>query len=46
MNADFFWKLFMRTGSPEVYLMYNKAKNGEEDYVPDYQSIGASGKGI
>ena len=25
MNAVFLWELFMKTGSPEIYLLYRKA---------------------
>ncbi len=46
MNAQFFWNVFMQTGSPEAYLLYSKAKHGEDVYVPDHQSSGAAGEGI
>lgn len=46
MNAQFFWNVFMQTGAPEAYLLYNKAKRTEDDYVPDHQSAGTTGEGI
>ena len=46
MNAQFFWNVFMQTGAPEAYLLYSKAKHGEDVYVPDHQSSGAAGEGI
>lgn len=46
MNAQFFWDVFMQTGAPEAYLLYNKAKRMEDVYVPDHQSAGSAGEGI
>ncbi len=43
MNAQNFWDLFLETGSPEMYLLYNHAKKLEESYVSDHPGIGASG---
>ena len=33
MNAQDFWQVFMETGAPEIYLLYNKAKNMESQHV-------------
>lgn len=33
MNSQDYWKLFIETGSPEIYLMYNKARKLESSYV-------------
>lgn len=33
MNAA--WQLFVTTGAPEAYLLYNQLRNTEEGYVPD-----------
>lgn len=30
MNAGFYWKLFLQTGAPEVYLLYKEASRNEE----------------
>lgn len=35
MNADEYWKLFLETGAPEVYLMYSTAMKTEGKHVPD-----------
>lgn len=43
MNAQSYWRLFLETGAPEVYLMYNKAKKAETADVSDDQGIGSSG---
>ena len=40
MNAAEYWKLFMETGAPEAYLLYNKAKKMEDMHVPDDQGTG------
>ncbi len=46
MNAQFFWNVFMQTGAPEAYLLYNKAKRMEDSNVSDHQSFSAAGEGI
>ena len=43
MNSDTFWQLFLKTGSPEVYLMYNEAKRLEQIHVPQHEGLGGSG---
>lgn len=35
MNASELWRLFLDTGAPEVYLMYNQARKLEASHVPD-----------
>lgn len=29
MNAQFYWKLFAKTGAPRYYLLYRNAVNGD-----------------
>lgn len=43
MKKEEYWSLFLATGSPEAYLLYNQAKRMENSYVPDHESTGASG---
>ena len=43
MNAQGLWQLFMETGAPEMYLLYNKARRAEDRNVLDDSGIGASG---
>ncbi len=43
MNAGDYWQLFLETGAPEMYLMYNKARKQELDYVFDDTRFGAAG---
>ena len=36
MNATDYWKLFLETGAPEAYLMYNEARKMEASHVSDH----------
>ena len=36
MNAANYWQLFMETGAPEMYLLYQKALKTEENHVSDH----------
>lgn len=46
MDAQGYWKVFMDSGIPEYYLLYNRAKKMEEADVFDNQGTGASGKSL
>ena len=35
MNATDYWRLFLETGAPEMYLLYSNAKRKEEPHVSD-----------
>jgi len=43
MNANNYWQMFLETGAPEFYLLYNNARKMENDYVLDGSGIGAPG---
>lgn len=43
MDSNNLWQLFLETGAPEMYLLYNKARKMEEPYVLDDTGTGASG---
>lgn len=43
MKSDLCWQLFLETGSPEAYLMYNEAKRLEQSHVPQYEGPGSPG---
>ena len=43
MKAELYWQLFLQTGSPEAYLMYNEARRLEQSHVPEYEGPGSSG---
>ena len=46
MKSDMYWALFMETGSPEAYLMYNEARRMEQAHVPEYQGPGSPGRSL
>ncbi len=40
MNSQDYWQIFLETGAPEMYLLYNKAKNMENTHVLDNTGTG------
>ena len=46
MNPDGIWQVFIETGSPEVYLIYNRVRNTEENNVFNDPRSGATGHGL
>lgn len=40
MNANNFWQVFLDTGSPEMYLLFNKVRKMEEADVLDGTGVG------
>ncbi len=46
MKADNYWQLFMQTGSPEAYLLFNQARRMEETHVPDDTGTGTADHGL
>ena len=46
MNAASYWDLFLDTGAPEMYLLYQKALKMEENHVPDDSGHCSSGHGL
>lgn len=45
MAADY-WKIFMETGAPEAYVLYNQAKRMEREYASDNSRPGTAGHGL
>lgn len=45
MDADSFWKLFLDTGAPEFYLLYQRAVQGA-CHVLENRRFGSAGDGI
>ena len=43
MKSKMYWQLFLETGSPEAYLMYNEAKRLEQVHVHQYEGPGDTG---
>ena len=37
MNSKDYWQVFLETGAPEFYLLYNYTQKMENLHVPDYQ---------
>ena len=42
MNARDYWRIFMETGAPEAYVMYNQAKRLENNHVFDDSGSGVT----
>lgn len=43
MKANDYWQMFMETGAPEYYLLYNHAQKMENRHVLDHTGSGAAG---
>ena len=43
MNAQDYWNIFLETGAPEMYLLFNKARRMEGKDVSEDQGIGSKG---
>ena len=37
MKSELCWQLFLKTGSPEAYLLYNEAKRLEQHHVSEHE---------
>ena len=46
MDSTEYWKIFLETGAPEFYLMYQNALKMEGSYVPDDPGHRAPGHGL
>lgn len=46
MNAQDYWSVFLDTGAPEMYLLYNKARKMEEADVFNDPGSGAASYGL
>ncbi|MGM9669898.1 MAG: hypothetical protein ACI3VZ_09140 [Faecousia sp.] len=46
MDASFYWELFLETGAPEAYLLYQTACRKENQNVSDNTGTGAAGGGV
>lgn len=42
MDAKEYWRLFLETGAPELYLMYAQAAKSEGAYVSDHNCAGTA----
>ncbi len=46
MHSEAIWQMFIETGAPEIYMLYNKVRRMEESYVSDSSGVGTSGNPI
>lgn len=46
MNAMDYWQMFLETGAPEVYLLYNNARRMECSNVFDDSGPGVTGNAL
>ena len=46
MQSDVFWQMFLETGAPEMYLMYQSMKRTEQTDVLENPGTGTSGLGL
>ena len=42
MLAEDYWKLFVDTGAPEIYMLYQNARKMENLHVPDDTGTGTT----
>ena len=42
MNAQQLWDVFLETGAPEMYLLYNQARKAEKENVLDATGFGSA----
>lgn len=43
MTSHEYWQIFLETGAPEMYLLFNNARKVENNNVFDNPGSGASG---
>lgn len=46
MNSELFWQVFLETGAPEAYLMFQKMRRTEDGNVFDHEGIGTEAYGL
>ncbi len=46
MEKTDYWQLFLETGAPELYMLYNQAKRMENTHVSDHTGTGAADNGL
>ena len=46
VDSQTMWQVFLETGAPEMYLLYNKARKLEEANVLDDSGIGPESNSI
>ena len=46
MTSQDYWQMFLQTGAPEMYLLFNNARKMEKANVPDDQGPGTTGHSL
>lgn len=46
MTSQDYWQVFLETGAPEMYLLFNNARKMEINNVLDNPGLGASGHSL
>ena len=46
MQSQDYWQMFLETGAPELYLLYNQAKRTEITNVSDNPGTGTARHGL
>jgi len=46
MKAQDYWQMFLETGAPEMYLLYNNARRMEGLHVSDDSGTGITGHSL
>lgn len=46
VDSNTLWQVFLDTGAPEMYLLYNKARQVEEIHVFNDAGTGPAGDGL
>lgn len=46
MTSQDYWQMFLETGAPEMYLLYNNARKMEMTHVLDNTGPGAPGHSL
>ena len=46
MTSQDYWQMFVETGAPEMYLLFNNARKMENLHVLEDTSLGAAGHSL
>ncbi len=46
MTSQDYWQMFLETGAPELYLLYNNARKVENGHVLDNSGPGFAGHSL
>ena len=46
MTSQDYWQIFLETGAPELYLLYNNARKMETTHVLDNAGPGVTGHSL